>query len=149
VAVVAIGEDLEASILGTMNVKTIGVPTVWVKALSETHARILKRLGADRVIEAEREMALHVAQSLHTPFVLDYIRIGESAHLVYVKVPEALDGRDLASFELVEQYGVRFLGRVRGDAYFPPEGDDLVLRTGDRLLLLGPLENLRRLEESL
>ncbi|WP_206607904.1 potassium channel family protein [Ferruginivarius sediminum] len=56
VAVIAIGEDLDANILCTMNVKLIGVPTVWVKAMSRTHHRILRKLGADRVIEPEQEI---------------------------------------------------------------------------------------------
>ena len=93
VAVVAIGEDLEANILCTMNVKLLGVPTIWVKAMSRTHHRILTKLGADRVIQPEQEIGRHIAQMLHNPLVRDYVSLGNGFHVVDFRVPESLDGK--------------------------------------------------------
>ncbi|MGQ9370488.1 potassium channel family protein [Azospirillum sp. ST 5-10] len=148
VAVVAIGEDLESSILCTMALKTMGVKTVWVKALSQTHARILVKLGADRVIEPEREIGLQVAQSLNTPYVLDYIRMAGDFFVVKVAVDDTLDGRNVGDLGLGGGSDVRFLGVMRGVTFLPGD-DELVLKGGDRMLLMGRQEELRRLGKSL
>jgi trk system potassium uptake protein len=88
VAIISIGEDLEASILATMNVKLIGVPTIWVKALSRTHHRILSKIGVDRVIRPEHDMGLHVAETLHSPYVADYLSLGNGFHVINFIIPE-------------------------------------------------------------
>lgn len=67
VAVVGIGEDLEANILCTMNVKMLGVKTIWAKASNRTHHRILAKLDIDRIILPEQETGRHVAQMLNFP----------------------------------------------------------------------------------
>lgn len=76
VALIAIGRDIQASILTTMNMKMLGVQTIWVKASNKTHHRILSKLGADRVILPEQEMGRHVAQMLNNPVVQDYVGLG-------------------------------------------------------------------------
>jgi trk system potassium uptake protein TrkA len=145
VAVISIGEDLEASILCTMNVKLLGVPTVWVKALSRTHHRILTKLGVERVVRPEREMGLHVAEALHTPFVADYLSLGNGFHVINVIVQE--DFRIRTVGELVHAGGqdVRFLGLMRGTEYRSVAEMDAVLAEGDRLMLLGRRDKLRQL----
>jgi trk system potassium uptake protein len=145
VGVVAIGEDLESSILCTMTLKTMGVKTIWVKALGKTHARILERLGADRIIEPECEIGTHVAQSLNTPYVLDYIKMAGDFFVVKVLVPDEVSGRNIQDFRLGEEYDVRFLGVMRETIFLPGEGGDLVLQSGDQMLLMGRQEELRRL----
>lgn len=149
VVVVAIGEDLESSILCTMTAKTMGVKCVWVKALTATHARILSKLGADRIIEPEREIGLHVAQSLNTPYVLDYIRVGGDLFVVKVQVPKELEGRSLDGLGVGGEFDVRFLGLMRGKTYLEEDGGNLLLQGGDRILLIGRQEELRRLGKSL
>ena len=70
-AVVSIGESIEASLLAVMVLKDLGVPRIVAKAVTPLHGRILERLGVDRVIFPEREMAIRVAHSLVVPNVLD------------------------------------------------------------------------------
>lgn len=149
VAVVAIGEELEANIICTMNVKLLGVKTVWVKAMTRTHHRILAKLGADRVIHPEQEVGRHVAQKLHNPLVRDYISLGNGFHVVDFRVPKSLDGRRVAEVRLREKFELRPLGVMRGGEYFGCDGEGPELRADDKLLLLGRRENLRRFGDSL
>jgi len=95
VAVVAMGSDLEASILSTMNLKLVGVPVVWAKATTKTHHRILGKLGVDRIIHPEVEVAQHIAQMLHNPLVRDYVSLGNGYHVVNFRIPESVEGKNL------------------------------------------------------
>lgn len=149
VAVIAIGEDLEANILCTMNAKLIGVPTVWVKAMSRTHHRILTKLGADRVIQPEQEIGRHIAQMLHNPLVRDYVSLGNGFHVVDFRVPESLDGKQVKTVGLSDDFELRALGVMRGGEFISCETGAVELKTDDKLLLLGRRENLRRFGDSL
>ena len=148
VAVVAIGEDLEANILCTMNVQMLGVKEVWVKAISRTHHRILAKMQVDRVILAEREMGQHVAQMLHNPLVRDYVSLGNGYHVVDLRVPKELEGLAVNDHRLLSSYELIALGAMR-DGEFIPCGDGRVLEADDKLLLLGKRQNLRDFGDSL
>ncbi|GGG72749.1 potassium transporter KtrA [Salipiger pallidus] len=149
VAVVAIGEELDANILCTMNVKMLGVPTVWVKAINRTHHRILSKLGADRVILPEQEIGRHIAQMLHNPLVRDYVSLGNGFHVVDFRVPQSLDGTRIDKVGLIERFDLRALGLMRGSDYVACQDGATELRADDKLLLLGRRENLRRFADGL
>lgn len=148
-AVIAIGEDLEANILCTMNVRLLGVPCVWVKATSRTHHRILAKLGADRVVQPEKEIGEHVAQVLHNPLVRDYVSLGNGYTMGDIRVPETLDGHALESLDLGGRFEIRPLGVMRGTEYLPCDAGGPVLATDDKLLLLGRHQDFRRFGDSL
>jgi len=149
VAVVAIGEDLEANILCSMNVKMLGVETIWVKALSKTHHRILSKMGVDRIVLAEQEIGQHVAQMLHNPLVRDYVSLGNGFHVVDITVPSALEGKALGEIKLESEYSLRALGAMRGGEYLACEGGELILQEADKLLVLGRRADLRRFGDDL
>ncbi|NIZ09527.1 TrkA family potassium uptake protein [Pseudooceanicola sp. HF7] len=149
VALVAIGEELDANILCTMNVKMLGVSTVWAKAINRTHHRILSKLGVDRVILPEQEIGRHIAQMLHNPLVRDYVSLGNGFHVVDFRVPQSLDGSHIGKVGLSDKYDLRALGLMRGSDYVPCEAGETELRTDDKLLLLGRRENLRRFADGL
>lgn len=149
VALIAMGADLQASILCTMNARMLGVGTIWVKAQSRTHHRILMHLGADRVIQPEHEMGQHIAQMLHNPAMWDYVSLGNGFHVVNIIVPARLDGKLLSSLGLFEKYGLRTLGMMRGPEYVPCNAQDPTLRREDKLLILGKRPDLRRFGDTL
>lgn len=149
VAVVAIGEDLEASILCAMNAKLIGVPCVWAKAFSRTHHRILSRIGVDRVIHPERDIGLRVAETLHTPFVADYVSLGNGFHVVDLVIAEGMPEEMLEQLAANTLEGVRCLGFMRGTEYHDCTGGGVPFEEGDRALVLGKREDLRHLSGSL
>ncbi|WP_319414263.1 TrkA family potassium uptake protein [uncultured Cohaesibacter sp.] len=149
VAVIAIGEDLEANILCTMNAKLLGVETIWVKALNKTHHRILSRLGADRVILPEQEVGQHIAQMLHNPQVRDYVSLGNGFHVVDFKAPAALNGVCIADREWFGHGELHLLGFMRESHYFSCEDKSQTLEEGDKLLLLGKRDDLRNFGDAL
>ncbi|MFU8863243.1 MAG: potassium channel family protein [Rhodobacterales bacterium] len=149
VALIAIGRDIQASILTTMNVKMIGVETIWVKAANKTHHRILSKLGVDRVILPEQEMGRHIAQMLNNPVVQDYVSLGNGYSVVNVVIPERLKGRPLNALGIGGKFDLRLLGLMRGTDYRSGAEADLVLEEADKLIVLGKRPELRRFGDAL
>ena len=85
-AAVVIGESIEAGILATANVKEMGVPFVVARAIGKLHARVLERIGADRIIEPEKEMGAQVARTMAFPSVIDYVDLGGDEALIEAEV---------------------------------------------------------------
>ena len=146
---IAIGEDVESSILCTMNMRLLGCKTIWVKARDRTHHRILTKLGADRVILPEQEVGRHVAQSLHNPSVRDYVSMGNGYYAVNMVIPDSLEGRTLADLAMKEKYEVRPLGLMRGTEFHAVDETGFPLEVGDRILVLGKQADLRRFGDAL
>lgn len=149
VAVVAIGEELEANILCTMNAKRLGVGTVWAKAISRTHQRILAKIGADRVIQPEQEIGQHVAQMLHNPLVHDYLQLQGDLFVVQIKAHQEFHGTKLAEIHLDERFDLRCLGLLRDETYVPCDRDDVIIEPDDWLLILGKGRDLRAFGENM
>lgn len=149
VGVVAMGSDLEASILAAINLKLIGVPTVWAKATTKTHHRILSKLGVDRIIHPEVEVGQHIAQVLHNPLVRDYVSLGNGFHVVNFRIPESLEGKNLSDLPHGKKFDLRCIGVMRGTEYIGQDGTDCHLERDDLLLLLGKRKDLRSFASSL
>ncbi|WP_417721663.1 potassium channel family protein [Salipiger sp.] len=149
VALVAIGADIQSSILTTMNLRLLGIETIWVKASNKTHHRILSKLGADRVILPEQEMGRHVAQMLNNPMVQDYVSLGNGYSVVSILVPERLDGQPLEALRLGKRPELRLLGLMRGTEYRDCLGTNPVLRKDDKLIMLGRRAELRAFGDEL
>lgn len=149
VALIAIGRDIQASILTTMNLKMLGIGTIWVKASNKTHHRILSKLGADRVILPEQEMGRHIAQMLNNPVVQDYVSLGNGFSVVSIVIPDRLAGRDMGSLGIGATYDLRLLGLMRGTEFRSCDVKDLVLERDDKLILLGKRPELRRFGDAL
>lgn len=148
VGIVALGHDLEASVMATMNMSLLGVDKVWAKAVSKTHHRILSRLGADRVIHPEVRVGQQVAQMLHNPQIRDYVSLGNTYNVVNMRIPEELNGRTLEDLNL-EKFDLRCLGVMRGTEFIGRDGDNCTLEDNDMLLILGRRTDLRSFTSSL
>ncbi len=148
-ALVAMGANLESSILASINLKLIGVPEVWAKATTRTHHRILSRLGVDRVIHPEVEMGQHIAQVLHNPLVRDYVSLGNGYHVVNFRIPESLEGQRLSDLPHGEKFNLRCIGVMRGTDFIAQDGSDCALQCDDLVLLLGKRDDLRSFAASL
>ena len=149
VGIVAIGTDMEASILSVINLKTLGVETIWAKATSKNHHRILSKIGVDRVIHPEKEVGQHIAQVLHNPLVRDYVSLGNGQHVVNFRVPESLQGKTLSELPHGNTFNLRCVGVMRGTKYLGYDGTDCELQADDLLLLLGERQDLRQFAGSL
>ncbi|XDA97004.1 TrkA family potassium uptake protein [Sulfitobacter sp. LCG007] len=148
-ALVAMGDDLESSILAAINLKLIGVPVVWAKARNKTHHRILSKLGVDRIIHPEVEIGQHIAQVLNNPLVRDYVSLGNGYHVVNFRIPESLEGKALSELSHTEDFNLRCVGVMRGTEYLGRDGQDCTLQKDDLLLLLGQRTDLRNFAASL
>lgn len=143
VGLVAIGTDIEASVLAAINLKTIGVPTIWAKATTKNHHRILSKLGVDRVIHPEREVGQQVAQVLNNPLVRDYVSLGNGQHVVNFRVPASLQGKSLSDLSFGKDHDLRCIGVLRGTEFVGHQGSECVIEEDDLLLLLGSRQDLR------
>ena len=143
-AAVVIGEDMEAGILATANLKEIGVPFVVARAISKLHARVLQKIGADRIIEPERDMGTQVARTIASPVVLDYVDLGGNEALIEAEVPREWTGKSLADLHLSRERGLTILAvKPKGESGTIPSGDT-VLNEGDVIVVGGTKEALDR-----
>lgn len=149
VALIAIGRDIQSSILTTMNLKMLGVGTIWVKAANRTHHRILTKLGVDRVILPEQEMGRHVAEMLNNPMLQDFVNLGNGFTVVNILVPERFDARPLSALGIGTKHDLRLLGLMRGTEILAHDQPDTALKKGDKLILLGKRADLRRFADML
>lgn len=140
-AVVAIGENLESSVIAAINLRTLGVTRIWAKAQSKAHHRILSNLKVERIIRPEVEMGQHVAQMLHNPLLKDYVSLGNGFHIATIKVPERLDGRDLKDAGHLA-HNLRCRALMRGSDYLGCDAAPPVLSKGDLMVLLGRKSDL-------
>lgn len=136
-AIVAIGDDLTASVLATMNLKELGVPYIVAKAHDETHRRVLEKLGADRVVIPEKEYADRLAKSLSSANVLDYIELSEDYGIVEVPVPRVWLGKSLKELNVRAKLGVNILAVRRNEKFIVSPAADFQFLTGDIVVLLG------------
>lgn len=136
-AIVAIGDDLAASVLATMNLKELGLPYIVCKAHDETHRRVLEKLGADRVVIPEKENAARLAKSLSSPNVLDYIELSEDYGIVEVPAPVVWQGRSLKELNVRAKLGVNILAVRRNESFIVSPAADFQFRAGDVVVMLG------------
>ena len=142
-AVVAIGDDMQSSILATASLTDIGVVQVWAKAVTEQHARILERVGATTVVFPERDMGRRVAHRL-TDNVLEYFQIDDGFALVETHLPDRYVGATLAESRIREDAGVTVVCVKSGDGPFAQVAPDHVFSAGDLVLVAGPTAAVER-----
>jgi len=144
-AAVMIGEDhVEAGILATATLKEVGVPKIVARATGSIHARVLERVGADRVIQPEREIGAQLARTMASPALLDYVDFGEDEALIEAKVPPEWLDKSLSELALSRQKGLTVVAlKPKGGPGILPHGET-VLREGDVLVVGGSKEVLDR-----
>jgi trk system potassium uptake protein len=135
-AIVAIGEDVEASVLTVLALSEVGVPDIWAKALQERHGRILERTGAHHVIYPEMKMGERVAH-LITGKVVDFIEFEDGFAIVKTRAPAEAFGRTLGECALRSKYGVTIVGVKRKGSDFTYATPDTSIEDGDLLIVAG------------
>lgn len=149
VALVAIGSDIQSSILTTMNLKLLGISTIWVKAANRTHHRILTKLGVDRVILPEQEMGRHIAEMLNNPMLRDFVNLGNGYTVVNMLVPERFDDKPISTLQISGKHDLRLLCVMRGTESLDHNQPETILKKDDKLILLGKRADLRRFADIL
>jgi trk/ktr system potassium uptake protein len=147
--VVSIGTVLSDSILATLNLRDMGVKSIYAKAVSEAHGRILYKVGATEVFFPEKDQAHSLAERLHNPNMLDYIPFLEGFSIIQLAPPREFIGKKLKDLDLINRFGIQVLGIKE----IIPERLNLiptahfVIKDSDTLILLGPNEALEKMRE--
>ncbi|ATC94770.1 potassium channel family protein [Pseudoalteromonas tunicata] len=142
---VAIGENLEASILCVLTLKQLGVENIWVKASSKAHHIILSKLGVSRVIHPEEEIGVRVAQALNYPMVNQYMFLGHNLYVVEIEIKKCCEGLSILEMLGKAQQYVSVLLLKRQTKTFNHVDLQFTLNYHDSLVLCGPIETLRTL----
>lgn len=149
VAVVSVGESLESSILITLHLKELGIPQIFAKAISDDHAEILRRVGATRVLQPEREVAENLAISVAQPTIVDYLQLHRDFGIIEIEAPESCHRHTLAELEFRAKYGLTVIGIFRNDDRLINPGPGSKIQPDDRLVLLGTKENISQFQKQL
>ncbi len=136
-AVIAIGADLAASVLVTMNLQELGAPYIVCKAHDETHRRVLKKLGVDRVVIPEQEHAQRLGRSLFSHNVLDYIELSEDYGILEIPAPGSWVGKSLKELNIRAKLGVNIIAVENEKKTNVSPAADYRIRSGDLLVVLG------------
>ena len=159
-AIVSMGETVEDSIMITLTLKELGIRQVIVKAQNELHAKILKKVGADRIVFPEREMAERLAESLASPKIFDFIELSKTHGIIEIVVPKKFVNQTLSTLKLRKKFSISVIAIKRKVPFAKPDGttdfkDEIVigpgaddeLIAGDVLVVLGAYDSLSKLEK--
>jgi trk system potassium uptake protein len=145
-AAVVIGESIQGSVLVTLILKDLGVPMIFSRANNDLHGRVLERVGADHVIQPEKEFGEFLARQMSLPGIQDYLELGHDEALIEIEVPQSWIGESLADLQLHRKKDLTVLaikGRDKGGTLPQPETP---LQEGDILVVGGPKKELDKLD---
>jgi len=143
--IVATGGNFEASILLTLMLKRLGAGLVVANAHTDQQADVLKRVGADKVVQPERDAGLRLAHQLISPNVLDYLPLAPGMSIAEIPAPDFMAGRTLAELDLRRKHKITIVLIENGDRFLiSPDPDDHI-NPGDRLVVVGRDEDIARL----
>jgi trk system potassium uptake protein TrkA len=146
VVVVAIGQDIQASILTTLILKELGVPCIIAKAQNELHGKVLSKIGADKVIFPERDMGLRVAHNLISPNLIDFIELSEDYSIAELQAMPVMVGKNLKQLDIRVRFRCNVMAiKTGGKMNIAPNAEDSI-REGDVLVIVGRNDDLARLE---
>ncbi|MFD0676590.1 MULTISPECIES: potassium channel family protein [unclassified Paenibacillus] len=145
-AIVAIGDDIQSSILTAILLKDIGVKQVVAKALSELHGKVLQKIGVDRVIYPERDMGIRVAHQLVSPNLLDYIELSKDYTIAELTVPKRLCGHSLRELDTRAKYGCSVVAiNKKNSVIIAPTASD-TLDDQDIMVIIGTNQQIELFE---
>jgi trk system potassium uptake protein TrkA len=148
VAVVTIGSDIQSSVLITLMCKELGVKYVISKAQNELHAKLLYKIGADRVVFPEREMGIKIAKNLVSDNILDYIELAPDYSIVEVVALDSWIGKNLRQLNLRARFGINVMAIKQGLDIKVAVGPEEVIREGDVLVVIGHNDDLNKIDKA-
>lgn len=148
IVIVAIGTNLEAAVLTVMNLKELGVPYIIAKAMNKQYMKILEKVGANRVIRAEKEMGIKLAKSLLRKSIIDLVELDDEFSLVEIKAPSDWVGKNFVTLNIRRVYGMNIIGvkhGVDGKLSLDVLPEDLISKD-DYFLVIGKTKELERFD---
>lgn len=147
VVVVAIGEDVQANIMATLQLREIGAKYIVATARNTLQSKLLEKIGADRVVAPERDMARRVAYNLASTNVMDYIELSPKFSIVEITVPKAFLNKTLAESNIRAKYGINVVAIKRHEDLIVSPLPTEQLKAGDIAVVVGSNEGINNLEE--
>lgn len=145
-AIIAIGEHLEASVLGTILVKEMGIPFVLAKVQTDTQAKVLMKVGADKVVFPEKETGIRIANKLVHGNFFDAVELSATYSMMEINAKSEWDGQTLMELDLRRRHDINVIGiRSGGKLNINPLPDALINK-GDILVVIGENEQLSKLQ---
>ncbi len=143
--IVCIGSEIDASILTTLNVISLGIPKVIAKAVSYEQGCVLEKIGAE-VVYPEHDMAVRLAHRLVSPRVMEYISLSDDVDISELKLTQRLTGKTVLEANLRKKFGVNIIALEHGQTTTIEIGPNTVFHEGDSMVVVGNRDNIHRLE---
>ncbi len=147
VAIVTIGSNIQSSILITLMVKELGIKQIVAKAQNPQHAKVLYKIGANRVVFPEKEMGIKIAKSLVTSNVLDLIDLANDYSILEIKMNSDWVGKTLVEINMRRRYSISVIAIKREDSLNINVSGDYVLLKDDILVVIGHNKDLEKIEK--
>lgn len=146
VAVVAIGRDIQSSIMVTLLLKEIGLKYVVAKASSDLHHKVLEKLGADRIISPEHDMGVRIATNLMSGNIVEHIQLSPEYSIVEIGVLPEWNGKTIKELNMRAKYGINTIAIERNHEITITPGPDFLLHQKDILVVVGANEKIQELQ---
>nr|WP_221452195.1 TrkA family potassium uptake protein [Bacillus benzoevorans] len=145
--IVAIGDDIQASILTTIILKELGVKNITAKALNDYHEKVLIKIGADHVVHPERDMGKRIAHNMISNSVLDYLELSDEHSIVEIVANERIDGNSIIDLDIRAKYGITIVAIKRKDEIIVSPQANEVINKKDILIVIGADTDINRFEK--
>lgn len=147
--IVAIGDNIQASILTTIILKELGVKRITVKAQNDYHEKVLNKIGADHVVHPERDMGVRIVTNLVSNNVLDYLELSDEYSIVELIASHKMHNKSLIELDIRAKYGVNIVAIKRNEEIIISPQANWKIAQGDILIVIGTYHDINRLEEKL
>lgn len=147
--IVAIGDDIQASILTTLILKELGVKKVTSKALNDYHEKVLRKIGADQIVHPERDMGRRLAHNLVSSNVLDYLELSDKHSIVEIAANDAIAGYAIVQLDIRAKYGINIVAIKRHNNIIVSPQADEVIQMDDILIVIGSDADISRFEKKM
>ncbi|WP_338753827.1 TrkA family potassium uptake protein [Bacillus sp. FJAT-52991] len=145
--IVAIGDDIQSSILTTLILKEIGVQRITAKAQNDYHEKVLRKIGADQVVHPERDMGKRIANNMISNNVLDYLELSDEHSIVEIVANELLAGNSIIDLDIRARYGINIVAIKRGrEVIVSPQAEEPIQKD-DLLIVIGADSDISRFEK--
>lgn len=148
-AIVAIGGNLEASVMVTILAKEMGIPYVMAKAQNDLHAKVLKKVGVDLVVFPEKETGIRLAHNLVMGNFFNAIELSSNFSIMDLAVPSEWDGHSLKELNIRAKHNLNVIGIKKANELDINPAADETLSKEDVLIVIGDNNSLNRLKEKM
>ncbi|MFZ3579892.1 potassium channel family protein [Virgibacillus sp. DJP39] len=147
--IVAIGDNIQASILTTVVLTDLGIKNITVKAQNDYHEKILNKIGADQVVHPERDMGKRIAHNIISNNILDYLELSDDHSIVEVKVGKKMLDKTMIELDIRANYGCNVVAIKHNKEINVSPSADYTLSENDILIVIGSDKDISRFEKHL